>query len=314
MPVALVAGAAGFIGSHLTDRLLATGWEVVAVDDLCTGDLRNLEAAQSTGGLRFVRADVADPLPALPRFDRVFHLASPASPVDFAPLALAIVRTASEGTRRLLERAALDGARFLLASSSEVYGEPLSHPQREDCDVRLDPTSPRAVYSESKRFAETTTMAWARSRGVDVRIARIFNTYGPRMRRDDGRVVPAFVAHALAGTPLPIHGDGAQTRSLCYVDDLVDGLLALMDSDLSDPCNLGRDDERSVLALALAVCEAAGVTPRLEHLSRPVDDPSRRRPDLTRARAALDWDAHTPLAIGLDRTVAAFRERDALRS
>jgi len=313
LPHALVSGAAGFIGSHLVDRLLADGWSVVGVDDGSTGRFENLASAGRDARFDLVRADVTD-LPPLPgRFDRIWHLASPASPPEFDTRALAILAAGSVGTHALLALAERDRARFVLASSSEVYGEPFAHPQSEDTVGRLDPVHPRSVYAEAKRFAEATTAAWARGRGVDARIARFFNTYGPRMRPDDGRVVPTFVAKALTGEPLPVHGDGRQTRSMCYVDDLVEGLVRLGDSDVTEPCNLGRPDEIAMIDLARRVLALTGSSSPIEASPRPSGDPGRRCPDISRARAALGWDPRIGLDEGLARTIAWFRAGTARR-
>lgn len=307
MSRALVSGAAGFIGSHLVDRLLADGWSVTGVDDGSTGRLENLGRAGRNPRFSEVHADVCS-LPDLPgRFDRIWHLASAASPPDFDARALAILAAGSEGTRALLERAHRDRARFVLVSSSEVYGEPLTHPQAEDTVGRLDPVHPRSVYAEAKRFAEATTAAWARSKGVDTRIARLFNTYGPRMRPDDGRVVPTFVARALSNEPIPVHGDGLQTRSMGYVDDVVEGLVRLSESDLTEPCNLGRPDEIAMIDLARRVVDLTGSTSRIESCPRPSGDPGRRCPDITRARTRLGWEPTIDLDDGLRRTIAWFR-------
>lgn len=304
----LVAGAAGFIGSHLVDRLLASGHRVVGLDDLSTGREAHLAGALRDPAFELVRADITRPLPPLPPVTRVYHLASAASPLDFEARALPILRAASEGTLRLLDLAEQQGARLILASSSEVYGEPDAHPQGEDTLGRLDPVGPRAVYSEAKRYAETLVTAWSRSRGTPVRIARLFNTYGPRMRPDDGRVVPAFATCALRGRPLPLHGDGSQTRSLCYVTDLVEGLVRLAESDLEGPCNLGRAEEIAIRDLGERICRVVGVPVAFERHPRPPGDPSRRCPDLARARTALGWQATTPLSQGLRATLAWLGE------
>ncbi|GAA5113907.1 UDP-glucuronic acid decarboxylase family protein [Haloechinothrix salitolerans] len=307
---ALVTGGGGFVGSHLCDRLLRDGTEVVCVDDLCTGTTRAIAWLLRHDGFRFLEHDVAGPLPPLDRFDLVAHLASPASPVDYLRLPLETLRTGADGTRHALELARTSSARFLLASTSEVYGDPLEHPQRETYWGNVNPIGPRSVYDEAKRYAEALTAAYHREYGTDVAIARIFNTYGPGMRADDGRMVPTFVRQALAGEPVTVHGDGTQTRSLCYVDDTVDGLLALAASAEHEPVNIGNPDELQVITIADEVRRLAGRGSPVRHVAADPDDPRQRCPDITRARAVLGWSPRTDLTDGLRRTIGWFADAD----
>ena len=309
----LVTGGAGMIGSHLVDALLARGDEVVVADNLLTGRRENLAHLAGRPALTFVETDVCaepNPLARLGPVDRVYHLASPASPVDFARYPLEILATSAEGTRHALELARRWGAVFVLASTSEVYGDPEQHPQAETYRGNVNPIGPRSCYDEGKRFAESLTMAHWRVHGVDVRIARLFNTYGPRSRPDDGRVVPTFCVQALTGEPLTIFGSGNQTRSLCYVDDTVRGLLALADASniAGEVVNLGSPEERTVLEIAEIIAGAGGGSCRLERKPLPVDDPSRRCPDIAKARRLLAWAPRVDLATGLERTLAYFRD------
>jgi dTDP-glucose 4,6-dehydratase len=303
----VVAGGAGFVGSHLCDALLARGDEVVALDNLCTGSAANLARARATRGFTFLERDVAVDGDVDGPVDAVLNLASPASPPAYLAMPLETLAVGSEGTRRMLELAERHGARFVHASTSEVYGDPLEHPQRESYWGNVNPIGPRSVYDESKRFAEALTMAHHRARGADVGIARIFNTYGPRLAPGDGRVVSNLIVQALTGEPLTIYGDGTQTRSPCYVDDLVAGLLALLASDATGPVNLGNPDELTVLELAERVLAATGSSSPIVHQPLPVDDPARRRPDVTLARELLGWSPVTGLDDGLARTVEHFR-------
>lgn len=306
---ALVAGGAGLLGTTMCARLLDRGYQVVCVDNLVTGSAANVKTLLRRPGLSFVEADITGELPVAGRFDAVVNLACPASPADFGPLALQILDVCSRGVSNLLELAHRDGARFLQASTSEVYGDPQVHPQPETYWGNVNPIGPRSVYDEAKRFAEALTMAHHRERGTAVRVARIFNTYGPGMRPDDGRVVSNFVTQALRGEPLTVYGDGSQTRSLCFVDDEVAGLIALLESDVTGPVNVGNDDERSVLELAELIVELAGSSSPISFKERPVDDPTQRRPDLTLARTRLGWEPTTPVRDGLARTVDWFRDR-----
>jgi dTDP-glucose 4,6-dehydratase len=307
----LVAGGAGLIGSSMCSRLLDRGDQVICLDNLVTGSMANIEGLVGQAGMSFVEADVCQPLPPPegPALDAVVNLASPASPVDFDQLALEIMEVGSRGTANLLDLARDHRARFLQASTSEVYGDPLSHPQAESYWGNVNPVGPRSVYDEAKRFGEALTMAHHRRHGTDVRIARIFNTYGPRMRPDDGRVVSNFVTQALRGRPLTIYGDGLQTRSFCFVEDEVDGLLALLASDHTGPVNVGNDEERTVRDIAETVLKLTGSDSPLDYVDLPVDDPGRRRPDLTLARSVLGWQPSTTLEEGLTRTIEWFRNR-----
>jgi dTDP-glucose 4,6-dehydratase len=304
---ALVTGGAGFLGSHLCDRLIADGWDVVCVDSLLTGESDNLAHLRDAAGFRFVAHDVTEPLDVDGSVDAVLHLASPASPRDYLEWPIETLRVGSIGTLNMLEFASSVGARFFLTSTSETYGDPLVHPQPETYWGNVNPIGPRSVYDEAKRFGEAATMAFRRSRGLEVRIARIFNTYGPRMRRMDGRAVPTFLQQALTGEPITVHGDGSQTRSLCYVDDLVEGLYRLLTSDETGPVNIGNPEEVTVLRLAELVRDAAGSQSEIVTTERPVDDPQVRCPDIALARRALDWQPTVPLAEGLARTVAWVR-------
>ncbi|MEV4784373.1 NAD-dependent epimerase/dehydratase family protein [Streptomyces tuirus] len=306
---ALITGGAGFVGSHLCARLLDAGTDVVCLDNLATGSRANVADLEPRPGFRFVRGDATDPevLAGLPgRFDLVLHFACPASPVDYLRLPLETLDVGSTGTRLALERARADDARFVLASTSEVYGDPLEHPQREDYWGNVNPVGPRSVYDESKRFAEALVTAHRGAHGTDAAIVRIFNTYGPRMRTGDGRAVPTFVTQALDGMPLTVAGDGGQTRSLCYVDDTVDGVLALAASAETGPVNIGGDDEITMLELARRIIELTGSASRVRHVGRPVDDPARRRPDTRLARERLGWTPQIGWADGLERTVGWF--------
>jgi dTDP-glucose 4,6-dehydratase len=305
----LVTGGAGFVGSALCARLLDRGDEVVCVDNLVTGSVDNLKPLADRRSFSFVEADVNAVIPVEGRLDAVLNLACPASPADFGPLALEILEVGSRGVARLLDLSAHHGARFLHASTSEVYGEPLVHPQPESYWGNVNPVGPRSVYDEAKRFGEALIMAYHRRHGIDVRIARIFNTYGPGMRADDGRVISNFVTQAIRGEPLSVYGDGSQTRSLCYVDDLVAGLVDLLDSDCAGPVNLGNDDERTVLEVAQLVLEMSGSNSGIVFAPRPDDDPSLRRPDLTRARRELGWEPRTSFRDGLARTIEWFNDR-----
>ncbi len=304
----VVMGGAGFIGSFLCERLLRDGAEAVVVfDNLVTGHRRNLAGLEGDARFDFVLHDVCRPLTVAGPVDFVFNLASPASPIDYAQLWLETMRVGSEGTLRGLELAEAKGAVFLQASTSEIYGDPLEHPQRESYTGNVDPTRPRSVYDEAKRYAEALVSAFRRSRGVSTRIVRIFNTYGPRMRLEDGRVVPAFIGQALRGEDFTVFGDGSQTRSFCFVDDLVDGLVKLAASNVTDPVNLGNPDERTMLSFAQAVRDAAGGGGKIVFKPLPEGDPKQRRPDITRAKTLLGWEPRVPLDEGLAKTVAYFR-------
>ncbi|KZB79329.1 NAD-dependent epimerase/dehydratase family protein [Amycolatopsis regifaucium] len=300
---ALVTGGAGFVGSHLCERLLAAGTEVVAADNFATADAGNVEHLLGLPGFRLATRDVTEPLDEPDHFDVVFHLASAASPRDYFRLPLETLRAGSYGTEHALDIAERDGARFVLASTSEVYGDPREHPQREDYWGHVNPIGPRSVYDEAKRYAEALTSAMRRERGVNTAIARIFNTYGPRMRADDGRMIPTFVCQALGGEPLTVAGTGQQTRSICYVDDTVRGLLALAASDLPGPVNLGNPHELTVLRIAKEVLSVTGSSSAIEYIDAAVDDPTRRCPDISLARRELGWEPEIEMAEGLPRTV-----------
>jgi dTDP-glucose 4,6-dehydratase len=305
----LVAGGAGFIGSHMVDALLARGDTVVAVDNLVSGRLANIAHLAGDDRFTFVQHDVCEPLPDLGRFDVVMNLASPASPADFDRIPLEILATGSTGTRRLLDLAVAHGARFHQASTSEVYGDPLVHPQPESYWGNVNPVGPRGVYDEAKRFGEAMTMAYHRYHGLDTRIVRIFNTYGPRMRPRDGRVVSNFIVQALRGDPLTVYGDGAQTRSFCYVDDLIEGIYRVFTRGNPDPINIGNPNEFTVLQLAERVLALTGARGPIERKPLPVDDPRVRQPDISLARRTLDWSPAIPLDDGLRRTISYFREQ-----
>ena len=310
----VVTGGAGFLGSHLCERLLARGDEVVCLDDLSTGTAENVAHLREDPGFRFVRADVTDFVHVSGRVDAVLHFASPASPVDYLRLPIHTLKVGSIGTLHALGVAREKGARFVLASTSEAYGDPQVHPQPESYWGHVNPVGPRGVYDEAKRFAEAMTMAYRRTHGVDTAIVRIFNTYGPRMRPDDGRAIPTFIRQALAGEALTVAGDGTQTRSVCYVDDLVEGIVRLLRSDLPGPVNIGNPHELSVLELAHRVRAAAGPDSPVVHVPRPEDDPCVRRPDITLARRELGWEPEVSLPDGLSRTVGWFRAAHPLPS
>jgi len=303
----VVAGGAGFIGSHLCDRLIGRGDDVVAVDNLLTGSRTNIAHLAAEGRFRLVEHDVCEPLDIDGDVDAVLDLASPASPKDFAVLPLEILAVGSAGARNLLELARTKGARFLITSTSEVYGDPLVHPQTESYWGNVNPIGPRSCYDESKRFAEALTMAYHRHAGVDVRIVRVFNTYGPRMKPGDGRVVSNFLVQALSGAPITIYGDGSQTRSFCYVDDEVDGILAVLDGPITGPVNVGNPNEFTVRELADLVVELTGTGSPIIREPLPVDDPTRRRPDTTLAREQLGWEPKVELREGLARTAEWLR-------
>jgi dTDP-glucose 4,6-dehydratase len=288
-------------------RLLERGDEVTCLDNLVTGSAENLKRLARSDRFSFVEADIAKQLPVAGPFDAVINLACPASPADFGPLAMEILEVGSRGVTNVLDVALRNGARFLQASTSEVYGQPLVHPQSETYWGNVNPIGARSVYDEAKRFGEALTAAYHRRYGLEVRIARIFNTYGPGMRPDDGRVMSNFIVQALRGQPLTIHGDGSQTRSLCYVDDEVSGLLALLESSYCEPINIGNDDERTVLEVAKLVRELASSDSEIVFMDRPADDPTLRCPDLTLARRELGWEPTTALRTGVDRTIHWFR-------
>ena len=306
---ALVAGGAGFVGSHLCRVLLGRGWSVVAVDNLCTGRRSNVEPFLGDPRFEFIEHDVTRPLEIDGPIDAVLHFASPASPPDYLAMPLETLEVGSTGTKLTLEIARAKGARYLLASTSEVYGDPTVHPQTESYWGNVNPVGPRSVYDEAKRFSEALATAYRRSFGVDVKIARIFNTYGPGLRPGDGRAIPNFMAQALTGRPLTVYGDGSQTRSFCYVDDEVDGLLELLLSDWSGgPMNIGNPEEHTILELAQLILNLTGSDSPLVFEPLPENDPVRRRPDITLAGRQLGWKPETDLAEGLARTLGWFRD------
>jgi dTDP-glucose 4,6-dehydratase len=302
----VVTGGAGFLGSHLCRELLDAGNEVIAIDNLITGSLDNVGELSVRDGFSFVEHDVSNHIEVPGPVDAVLHFASPASPRDYLEHPIKTLKVGSLGTHNTLGLAKDKGARYFLASTSEVYGDPLEHPQKETYWGHVNPIGPRGVYDEAKRFAEAMTMAYHRSHGVDVRIVRIFNTYGEKMRPLDGRVVSNFIVQALAGKPLTVYGDGSQTRSFCYVDDEVRGLLALLDSDYVGPVNIGNPDEFTVLELAEIVLEVTGSSSEIVFEPLPVDDPAQRRPDITLAREVLGWQPTVDVRTGVGRTAKWF--------
>ncbi len=307
---ALVTGAAGFLGSHLTDRLLGEGYFVLGVDNLSTGDPDNLAHLANDSHFRFEERDICtafDP----GRVDYVFNLASPASPPEYLRLGIETLRVGSVGVENTLQIAAKYGAGFLHASTSECYGDPLEHPQKETYWGNVNPVGPRSVYDEAKRFGEAMVMAYHRSRGVNTRMARIFNTYGPRLHPGDGRVISNFLMQALRGEPFTIYGDGLQTRSFCYVDDLIEGIVRLSRSEEHLPVNLGNPEEFTILECAKAVLEVTGSKSEMSYVELPVDDPTRRRPDITKARTLLGWEPRVGLKEGLKKSLEFFRSRAA---
>jgi len=305
----VVTGGAGFLGSHLCERLIDRGDEVVAIDNLVTGSVGNIEHLFARPGFTFVEHDVSTYLWVPGDVDAVMHLASPASPIDFERIPIQILKVGSLGTHNCLGLAKAKGARFFLASTSEVYGDPLVHPQPETYWGNVNPIGPRGVYDEAKRFAEAMTMAYHRHHGLDVRIVRIFNTYGPQMRPDDGRAVSNFLTQALSGKPITIYGDGSQSRSFTYVDDEIRGFLALLDSDVTSPVNIGNTNEFTIAELAELAIEVTGSSSELVHEPLPVDDPTQRKPDITRATELLGWAPTIELREGLERTAAYFRQK-----
>ncbi|MEO8479975.1 MAG: UDP-glucuronic acid decarboxylase family protein [Gemmatimonadota bacterium] len=304
----VITGAAGFLGSHLSDRFLADGHEVVGVDNFLTGRPVNIAHLAGDPRFTFVEADVSDGLEIAGAVDGVLHFASPASPPDYQAFPVETLRVGSAGTLNALELARVQGARFFMASTSEVYGDPLVHPQPESYWGNVSSTGPRSMYDEAKRFSEAAVMTYRRHHGVDTRIVRIFNTYGPRMRPEDGRVVSNFVVQALRGSPLTVYGDGSQTRSFCYVSDLIEGITRLFHSGHQEPTNVGNPVEFTMLELARQVLEATGSTSEVEYLPLPADDPKVRQPDITLARDVLGWSPTVPLREGLRHTVAWFRQ------
>jgi len=310
----VITGGAGFLGSHLVGSLLARGDQVVALDNLVTGRERNLASFRDNDAFTFIECDVSREVPVTGRVDAVMHFASPASPPRYLELPIETLEVGSLGTRLTLELAREHGCRYVLASTSEVYGDPLVHPQREDYWGNVNPCGVRSVYDEAKRFAEALAMAYCRTHGLSVGIVRIFNTYGPRLQPADGRVVSNLLLQAMQGRPLTIYGDGTQTRSFCYVDDEIRGILALLDSDVTGPVNIGNADEFTVLELAKSIVEITATTTEIVYLPLPADDPTQRCPDLTRARQLLGWQPEVSLATGLRRTHEWYRAMNFARA
>jgi dTDP-glucose 4,6-dehydratase len=304
---ALVTGGAGFLGSHLCDLLLVKGYEVLCVDNLITGNAQNI-AHIKTDNFSYKEHDVTKPLYVEGKIDFLFHLASPASPIDYLELPIQTLKVGALGTHNMLGLAKEKGARFLLASTSEVYGDPLVNPQSEEYWGNVNPIGPRGVYDEAKRYAEAITMAYHRYHGVDTRIVRIFNTYGPRMRLNDGRVVPNFIAQALRSEDLTVYGGGSQTRSFCYVSDEIDGIYSLMMSDYTLPLNIGNPEEHTILEFAKIILRITRSSSKITFRPLPVDDPKQRRPDITKARNILGWEPKVPLEQGLKETIKYFKD------
>ena len=307
MPRILITGAAGFLGSHLCDRFIREGFEVIGMDNLITGDLRNLEHLQALPEFTFVHHDVSTHIHLNGPLDFLLHFASPASPIDYLKIPIQTLKVGSLGTHNCLGLAKEKGARMLIASTSEVYGDPQVHPQTEEYWGHVNPVGPRGVYDEAKRFQEAMTMAYHRYHGLETRIVRIFNTYGPRMRLNDGRVLPAFIGQALRGEDLTIFGDGSQTRSFCYVDDLVEGIYRLLHSDYAEPVNIGNPDEITIRQFAEEIIQLTGTTQKIIYQPLPKDDPTQRQPDISKAKAILGWEPKVDRAEGLARTYAAFK-------
>lgn len=305
-PVSVVLGGAGFLGSHLVDRLLAEGHRVIVIDNFITGSPNNLRHLRGNRSVKLIKQDVTHYLSVPGRVDYVFNFASPASPIDYLQLPIQTLKVGALGTHRALGLAKKKKARFLLASTSEVYGDPLEHPQTEAYWGNVNPIGPRGVYDEAKRFAEAMTMAYHRAHGVDTRIVRIFNTYGPRMRLNDGRVVPAFISEALRGEPLTVFGDGTQTRSFCFVSDLIEGIYRLAMSKETQPVNVGNPVEMTVMDFARVILKLTGSKSRIDRRPLPVDDPKVRQPDISRARRILGWEPRVTLEEGMRRTIEYF--------
>ncbi|HEY2324568.1 MAG TPA: UDP-glucuronic acid decarboxylase family protein [Thermoanaerobaculia bacterium] len=307
---AVITGGAGFVGSHLCDLFLSRGHEVICVDNFLTGSPENIKHLFGRDGFSFIKHDVTNYIYVEGHVDYVLHFASPASPIDYLEKPIQTLKVGSLGTHKTLGLAKDKGARYLIASTSEVYGDPLVHPQKEDYWGNVNPVGPRGVYDEAKRFAEAMTMAYHRFHGVQTRIVRIFNTYGERMRINDGRVVPAFISQSLKNEPLTVFGDGSQTRSFCYVSDLVEGIYRLLMSEEVNPTNIGNPSEMTVLQFAERIKALTGTSAPIEFRPLPVDDPKIRRPDITKARTLLKWEPAVPLDEGLKRTIEYFRERE----
>jgi dTDP-glucose 4,6-dehydratase len=308
-PISVVTGGAGFLGSHLTDRLLMEGHQVIGIDNLITGNLANISHLDGNDDYRFIKHNVSNFIMLKEeKIDYIFHFASPASPIDYLELPIPTLKVGALGTHNALGLAKAKKAAFLLASTSECYGDPLVHPQKEDYWGNVNPIGPRGVYDEAKRFAEAMTMAYHRFHKMDTKIVRIFNTYGPRMRLRDGRVVPAFIGQALSETPLTIFGDGSQTRSFCYVSDLIDGIFKLAMSDFHEPVNIGNPREMTIKQFAEEIIRITGAKCGIEYRPLPVDDPKVRQPDITRAKKILGWEPKVEFEEGITRTIDYFRE------
>ena len=305
----LITGGAGFLGSHLCDLLLSEGHEVIAMDNLITGNVANIEHLAGRDGFLFIKHDVTNYIYVNGPLDAILHFASPASPIDYLELPIQTLKVGALGTHKALGLALAKKARFLLASTSEVYGDPLVHPQREDYWGNVNPIGPRGVYDEAKRFAEAITMAYHRAHDVDTRIVRIFNTYGPRMRLNDGRVVPNFVGQALRGEPLTVYGDGSQTRSFCYVSDLIRGIYRLLMSDFNEPVNIGNPTEFTIKQFADMINRLTGNKAGIAYEPLPKDDPKVRKPDITRAKTLLNWQPEVDIETGLRTTIDWFRKQ-----
>lgn len=305
----LVTGGAGFLGSHLCDRLLAEGHQVIAMDNLLTGNTDNIAHLAGNKRFSFIEHNVTNYIYIKDKLDAILHFASPASPVDYLELPIQTLKVGSLGTHNALGLALAKGARLLLASTSEVYGDPQVHPQTEDYWGHVNPIGPRGVYDEAKRFAEAMVMAYHRSHGVDTRIVRIFNTYGPRMRLNDGRVVPNFIAQALRGEPLTVYGDGSQTRSFCFVSDLIEGIYRLLMSDEVEPVNIGNPTETTILEFAQKINELTGNKAGIEVRPLPTDDPKQRQPNISKAQRILGWEPKVKLDQGMTQTIAWFADR-----
>jgi dTDP-glucose 4,6-dehydratase len=308
MPRAVITGAAGFIGSHLSEALLDRGWTVVGVDNLLTGNIENI-AHLVNRDFTFIKHDVTNYIYIDGPVDAVFHWASPASPIDYLELPIPTLKVGALGTHKALGLAKAKGSRFIIASTSEVYGDPLEHPQKETYWGNVNPVGPRGVYDEAKRFAEAMTMAYHRYHGLDTKIVRIFNTYGPRMRLNDGRAVPAFMSQALRGEDVTIFGSGKQTRSFCYVSDLVDGIIRLSESKVNDPVNIGNPHEMTIEEIARTIIKMTGSKSKIVYRPLPEDDPKVRQPDITRARTLLGWEPKVSLEEGLTKTLEYFRKK-----
>jgi len=308
-PTSVITGGSGFLGSHLSDRLLKEGHRVIAIDNLITGNVANIEHLAGNPDFKFIRHDVAEYIFVPGKVDYVWHFASPASPIDYLKIPIPTLKVGSLGTHNALGLAREKGAAFLLASTSECYGDPLIHPQTEDYWGNVNPIGPRGVYDEAKRFAEAITMAYHRFHQMNTHIVRIFNTYGPRMRLNDGRVVPAFIGQALTGEPMTIFGDGTQTRSFCFVSDLIDGIFRLMMSDFHEPVNIGNPREMTIREFGEEIRRITGTKSQIEHKPLPVDDPKVRQPDITRARKVLGWEPKVDFDKGIRETIEFFRDK-----